>query len=54
MYILEEADYRNENVCVVRRNVKVSRDIEKLKKLAEQMKLFAPNLVYTIWQIKEI
>ena len=54
MYILEESDYRNEEVCVVRKNVCVSKDIEKLKKLAEEMKLSAPNLIYTIWQIKEI
>lgn len=54
MYILEEADYRNEKVCVVRKNICVSKDIKKLEKLAEEMKLSAPNLVYTIWQIKEI
>jgi hypothetical protein len=54
MYILEEADYRNEKICVVRKNVCVSTDIKKLQELAEKMKLSAPDLVYTIWQIKEI
>ena len=54
MYLLEEADYRNENVCVVRKNVCVSSDIKKLRELAEQMQLAAPDLKYIIWQIKEI
>jgi hypothetical protein len=54
MYILEEADYRTEDICVVRKNICVSNDIKKLKDLAEQMQLNAPDLKYIIWQIKKI